>query len=412
MSNSIHRGFVFVAACAGMALFGMSLAIPGTVLGFPAIREQLHMSPQQQGLTTSLLLSGVWFSTLVVGPVIDRFGNKVVLALSSLLAAIGFGGFLAAIPLQSITMLAACVLVLGLGCGGLNTSANAAVSAIYDDKRATMLNLLGIFFGGGAFLLPTIAATLSPLAAVGFACGFAVICTIAYFSLRFPPAKEAHRFSLAQALKVIAYPGVLLFAAVFFCESANEQTMNSFSSTWLGAAGMAATRAAVIYSMYHLSMAAGRLLAVPLLKLVEKRTLVIASALGSICGTTLLIRSAAIHSTLLMAVGVILTGLSFAPIYPTMLGIVGDRYHRFAGTLFGILFSIALTGAIIAPTAVGLIAKRQSNILAGTVIPVIGTTLVLAFALLATKRTKSRVQQSEAGAAAESGARALESSGH
>lgn len=409
MSNSIHRGFVFVAACAGMALFGMSLAIPGTVLGFPAIREQLHMSPQQQGLITSLLLTGVLFSTLVAGPVIDRFGNKVVLASSSLLAAVGFGGFLAAIPLRSIAMLGVCVLVLGLGSGGLNTSTNAAVSALYEDKRAAMLNLLGVFFGGGAFLLPTIAAMLSPQAAVAFACGFAAICTTGYFSLRFPPPKEARSFSLSQAAKVIAYPGVLLFAALFLFESANEQNMNSFSSTWLGAAGMTATRAAAIYSMYHLSMAAGRLLALPLLKIIEKRTLVIASAFGSVCGTILVLRSASAHSPAMMGAGVVMTGLSFGPIYPTMLGLAGDRYQRFAGTLFGMLFSIALMGAIIAPSAVGVLAKRQSNMLAGTVVPLIGTALVLVFTILATRREKSQIDTSEAEAAVGSGHRAVES---
>jgi fucose permease len=393
MSKSIHRGFVFAAACAGMALFGMSLAIPGTVLGFPEIRENLQMSSQQQGLITSLLLTGVWLSTLVVGPVIDRFGNKVVLATSSVLVAIGFGGFFAAISLHSVAVLSATVLVLGLGAGGFNTSSNAVVSVIYEDKRAAMLNFLGIFFGAGAFLLPTIAAILSPEVAIAFACGFAVICTIGYFILSFPEARESHSFSLVQALKVIAYPGVLLFAVLFFCESANEQTMNSFSSTWLGAAGMAATRAAAVYSMYHLSIASGRLLAIPLLKIVQKRTLVIASAVGSICGTTLLIRSAATHSPVLMGAGVVLTGLSFAPIYPTVLGIAGDRYPRFAGTLFGMLFSVALTGAIVAPSAVGFLAKRHSNVLAGTTVPLIGTVLVLVFAVLMTRAPKSEVEQ-------------------
>lgn len=392
MSNSIRRGFVFVAACAGMALFGMSLAMPGTVLGFPAIREQLHMSPQQQGLITSLLLAGVWVSTFLVGPVIDRFGNKAVMATSSVLVTIGFGGFLAAISLHSLPVLYAAVLVLGLGAGGFNTSVNAVVSVLYEEKRATMLNLLGIFFGGGAFLLPTIAAASSPQAAIAFAGGFAAMCAIGYLTLRFPPPTEARGFSMSQALKVVAYPGVLLFAALFFCESANEQTMNSFSSTWLGAAGMAATRAAVIYGGYHLSMALGRLLAVPLLKSFEKRTLVIASAFGSVCGTILLLRSASIHSPALMGVAVVVTGLSFAPIYPTLLGIVGDRYQRFAGTLFGMLFSIAIMGAIVAPSAVGFLAKRQSNMLAGTVVPLIGTTLVMMFAVLAT-RPKIQAEQ-------------------
>jgi len=376
-----------VAACAGMALFGMSLATPGTVLGFPEVRERLHMGVQQQGLITSLLLTGVWISTLVVGPVIDRFGNKVVLATSAVLAAAGFGAFLAA---PSFNPLAAASVIIGLGAGGFNTAANAVVSALYEEKRAAMLNVLGIFFGGGAFLLPTIAAHRSPQAATVFALGFAAVCAVAYMVLKFPPAAEAHSFSLRGALKVITYPGVLLFAAVMFCESANEQTMNSFTSTWLGAAGATATRAAILYSMYHLSMSLGRVAAVPLLARFSKRTLVLASAAGSVCGTLLLAESAtsAGPSPVVMGVGVVVTAVSFAAIYPTLLAVAGERYQRFAGTVFGMLFSIAMLGAIIAPSAVGVIANRHSNVLAGTVVPVIGTAMVLIFAALVTRKPR------------------------
>ncbi len=48
-----------------------------------------------------------------------------------------------------------------------------------------------------------------------------------------------------------------------------------------------------------------------------------------------------------------MAGISFAGIFPTALAMAGDRYHWFAGTVFSILFSIALLGGMLFPWVIG-----------------------------------------------------------
>jgi fucose permease len=76
----------------------------------------------------------------------------------------------------------------------------------------------------------------------------------------------------------------------------------------------------------------------------------LAAALGSALGVALL---AAARWTALAGLGVAVTGLSFAGIYPTVLGQAGSRFQEHSGTVFGILFAIALTGGMTLPWLVG-----------------------------------------------------------
>src|SRR5262245_39011600 len=83
----------FAAACSAMFLFGIVLAMLGTIFGLPTTRDRLHVDLAQQGDIFLALYLGVFLSTLLVGPVIDSFGNKVVLGTSALLVAAAFGFF-------------------------------------------------------------------------------------------------------------------------------------------------------------------------------------------------------------------------------------------------------------------------------------------------------------------------------
>lgn len=371
MSTTVRRGRLFVSACAGMAAFGFSLALLGTLFGFPEMRERLHVDVMKQGEMSSVLIAGIWLSTVVVGPLIDRFGNKVVLAVSSFLVAAAFLGFAVA---DSFELAIAAALLLGFGGGGLNTSTNVVVSELYDDKRGAMLNILGIFFGAGAVMVPLLAARMSPNAAILFAASFAGFIGLAYVVLPFPAATEGHSFSLREAVKVVTYPGVLLFSFLLFFESGNEQVMNTFTSTWVGplGAGASAKVATGVLIGYQLGMAVGRIFAAQLLNYVSKQKMVIGSAIGSVIGTAVLFFSQSVTG---MAAGVVITGLSFAAIYPTVLALAGDRFQRFAGTVFGAIFAIALVGGFIAPSAVGFVSTR-ATLHMGTLVPVIGTVMV------------------------------------
>jgi fucose permease len=59
------------------------------------------------------------------------------------------------------------------------------------------------------------------------------------------------------------------------------------------------------------------------------------------------------------AVGIAIVGLSFASIYPVILGFAGSRFEAYSGSAFGILFAIALVGGMTLPWAVGQIAQAH-----------------------------------------------------
>ncbi len=77
---------VFVSACAGMAFFGVAMLSLAPILG------QLNgIVDGANGLPSTMSL-GILLGTIVFGPVVDRFGYKWLLALSSVLALAGLQG--------------------------------------------------------------------------------------------------------------------------------------------------------------------------------------------------------------------------------------------------------------------------------------------------------------------------------
>ena len=53
----------------------------------------------------------------------------------------------------------------------------------------------------------------------------------------------------------------------------------------------------------------------------------------------------------------VLMGVSFASIYPTILGQAGARFPEHSGTVFGLLFAIGLAGGMLLPWTAGHLAE-------------------------------------------------------
>ncbi len=369
----MKRGRLFVAACAGIFVFGIVLALLGTLFGLPEMQARLHVNLGQQGDLFLLLFFAIWVATVVVGPTIDRFGNKIVLFLSSLLVAAALVGFSVA---QSFAAAAISAILLGLGGGGLNTSTNVVVSDLYGDDRGSMLNILGMFFGFGALFIPLLAASITKFFNIEqltlVAAGLAALTMLAYALLPFPPPREAWAFSLREAVRTAQHPGVLLLASMLFFQSGNEASIGGWSSTYVGSMGWEARTATLVLAGYWAALMAGRMLAARLLRYIEKGWLVFLSGLGSVAGCAVLLSS---RSLPWLAAGASLTGLSFAAIYPTSLAMAADRYPRFAGTLFGLLFTFGLAGGMVFPWGIGHLSERF-GVRSGMLLPLVGTTMV------------------------------------
>jgi MFS transporter, FHS family, glucose/mannose:H+ symporter len=345
------------------------LAILGTVFGLPEMRARLHVDLSQQGNLFLLLYLGIFISSLVIGPLIDYIGNKANLFVSSGLVSTAMISFALA---HSFASAAIAAVLLGLGGGGLNTCTNVLVSEIYGEQRGPMLNLLGIFFGIGAVCVPLLAASIEGHFTISqlflFCAALGGICAFGYALLPFPPAKPSQPFSLREIVAVAKYEGVLLLAFILFLESGNEACIGGWTSTFVNTIGYSARTATLVLASYWAALMVSRMLAARLLQAIGKAQFVLMIALVSMLGCAMLL---ATRSLILLFAGTALIGLTYGPIFPTTLAIAGDRYSERAGTVFGLLFSIALMGGMLFPWMVGQISERLT-VRSGMIVPSLG----------------------------------------
>ena len=210
----MNRTKLFWAACGGMFVFGIVLAILGALFGLPEMRERLTIDLAQQGDILLALFFGVFVSTVLAGPMIDSFGNKLVLTISAVIAAISLAAFSMTSSFGPAMIMAA---ILGFGGGGLNTSANALIADIYPENRGAMLNVVGTFFGVGALLIPAITGFFTITQLLLIAGALAAIAALAYALLSFPPPRERAGFSILASVRAAGAPGVVLFSLILFC---------------------------------------------------------------------------------------------------------------------------------------------------------------------------------------------------
>jgi fucose permease len=360
---------LFLSACAGTLVFGIVFAVLGTVFGLPAMRARLQLDLAQQGNLFLLLYLGIFCASVIVGPLIDHLGNKINLFVSSAIVA---GAMVAFAVAHSFVAASFAAVLLGLGGGGLNTCTNVLVSDLYGEQRGPMLNLMGIFFGIGALFVPMLAASIEGHFTIGqlflFCALLSFACALGYALISFPPARASQAFSMGEVIGVARYEGVLLLALILFFESGNEASIGGWTSTYVNSAGYSPRTATLVLAAYWAALMLSRILAARMLRAIGKSHLVAASALLSLVGCAILLTS---QLLILLMVGTALIGLSYGPVFPTTLAIAGDRYSKQAGTVFGLLFSIALIGGMLLPWAVGQVSQRFS-IRMGMLVPALG----------------------------------------
>jgi fucose permease len=213
-------------------------------------------------------------------------------------------------------------------------------------------------------------------------------------ALHFPQPKQLNALPIAEMPGFLRSPLVLAFAALLFLQSGVEFTLGGFISTYLKRELQVTSVSAAswILAGYWASiMLARALLSRGALKADPYRVLLFCS-LGACAGSVL---AAAAPNATLASLAVILTGGSLAGIYPTVLGIAGARYKSHSGTVFGILFAVALAGGMALPWSAGQIGGTLG-------LRWVFVLLAAAFAaILGLGRTAARVERARATASAE-----------
>jgi MFS transporter, FHS family, glucose/mannose:H+ symporter len=338
------------AAYAGMFGFGIVMAILGAIL--PVIAGRMHINLAHAGDLFLVMNAAMLATTLITGPVLDRFGHRWPLISGACLVA--FALWLIA-QAEAFAGVRAAVVVLGLGGGVLNQTTNTLISDIYPEwrQKTAALNLLGVFFGIGALFIPfTIGSLLHRFGLANIlyvTSGLVLIPAVLGLVLAFPEPQHRSGTPLNQAGSLLKQPLIWALALLLFFESGNEFIIGGYLTTYFTSySGLAVSAASYLLAVYWGAIMMGRIV-IGRMRIHPVR-LVQASAIG-VAGSMLLVLFA--PPAWAMAAGVVLLGLSIATIFPTVLAEAGSWFPAYSGTVFSILIGVALTGGITLPWATG-----------------------------------------------------------
>ncbi len=354
--NRAGRLELSAAAYAGMLVFGIVMALLGAAL--PALSERLAYSLADIGGLFLAMNSSMLATSLVLGVAMDRFGMKAPLAAGPWLVAAGLAMIARAADYGALIPAAVC---LGAGGGAVNGASNTLVADLHEDPRrkSAALNMLGVYFGVGALLLPfTLGALLSVaglerlLLAAAALCGMTGVFAL---SLRFPAPKQPQRLPVDEMPRFLRKPEVLLMGLLLFFQSGNEFLLGGYFPTHLTRGlGETAEQASRLVAGYWASIMGARIVLSRVLMRAGGHTVILWSAVTAALGATWV---AAAESAGQAAAGIMLTGAALAGVFPTLLGLAGARFGEHSGTVFGILITIALCGGMLMPWLAGHLAE-------------------------------------------------------
>ncbi|MCJ7446878.1 MAG: MFS transporter [Bacteroidales bacterium] len=349
------KRLVFWSACIGMLLFGIGLITLGSIA--PDLKVKLQLSEISSGALFSILPFGILTGSLLFGPVVDKYGYKILMAVSCVLLFAGFEGIAYA---QSAGVLKIFVFLIGFGGGVVNGATNALVADISDKDKGANLSLLGVFFGVGALGMPLILGILENrisfeviIASVGL---LALMAGIFFILIRFPPPKQAQGLPLTQSFALIKDKVLILIAFFLFFQSSFEGIINNWTTTYLiNQLSIPQSQALFALSSFVAGMIVMRLLIGTVFRSVPVRKILIVS-FSLILISLLIIKTG--NSYFLVIAGLVLLGAGLAGGFPIMLGFIGSRFAGLSGTAFSFALFIALLGNMLINYLMGVISQN------------------------------------------------------
>ena len=375
------RRQVFVAACIGLFLFGITFLTLGSIL--PLLTARFESKGLSSGLLVSILPIGVMLGSMVFGPIVDRYGYKLLLIISILISAFTLQGLAFT---QSLAFLYTCIFLIGFSGGIINGGTNALVADISDRDKGASLSLLGVSYGVGAFGMPFLLGALSkhyPYSSILSGVGFFMVLPALYFVfISFPAPKQQNGFPLKEGISLLKQPILMLNALFLFFQSGVEALSNNWTTTYLREKLQVSNEDALYaLSFSVLGLTVSRLVLGSLLKKLSSLTILAVSLMLVVAGNLLLMNSG---SYAMAFSAVIVTGLGLAAGFPVILGYVGQLYRELSGTAFSISLVIALVGNTLLNYLFGYI-SRQHGV---TYLPlqIIACTVCMFIVLLLIKR--------------------------
>jgi fucose permease len=335
----------------------VSLGLPDTVLGvaFPSLRAAFGLPQAAMGAVLSAGVAGYFVSGVLAGRVSAALGVGGLLAASTSLVTAGLAGFALA---PTWTAFVPCAVVVGLGSGAVDAALNAHAAVHFAPRH---MNWLHASYSTGAMLGPAIMT--GALAGASFRLGYALLsAALAAMALAFAGTRrrwDAARAGPGAAVAATAgaalrLPRVWLQIAIFFAYTGLEASTGQWAFTVLRESRSFSIEAAGAWTTAYWGSIAGARVAVGFaVERIAPDRLVRLGTAGAVAGSLLyaLVPGAA------AAAGLVLVGVSLAPIFPMLMSRTPDRLGASVAVhAVGFQVAAATLGTAALPTAYGALA--------------------------------------------------------
>ncbi len=353
-----NKTLVYIAACIGMAFFGVAFIVMGAVL--PSLTATYSLDAVGSSSLVSLLPVGVLVGSLLFGVIVDRYGYKLLLVVSTLFTLLGIEGLSF---FENLNILRICIFLIGLGGGMLNGSTNALASDISNDReRGSKLSILGVCYGIGALGVPLLLGMLSKTYNYQFilqCTGLVMLLSVLYFiAIKFPEPKINQGFPFKQAIRLIKEPLLLIMGFFLFFQSGIEGLTNNWTTSYLdGRTAIGSDEAVLSLTFFVLGMTVSRVILSYLLRIIKHEYILVGGIMTAVTGMIILNYTGDLQ---LAAISLFITGFGLAAGFPVIISYIGTSYKHISGTAIGLAMSIALIGNTLLNFTMGFISESFS----------------------------------------------------
>jgi MFS transporter, FHS family, glucose/mannose:H+ symporter len=323
------------------------------------------------------------------GVLLSRWGFRPAFLLGLLMMAAGVSTLYVGSPWLGLVAVA----IYGFGLGLIIPTDNLLIAEISADSRAIAtgdstataskaagaVSMLNFFWGVGAVFCSLMVAWTAAHKLLPFFLGatavFLVGLAVAMRNLPFPPAETAAGKSASSSWRdLLKTPAIWLFAVAFLLYPGAETAVGGWIGSYvsrLGPRGQAI--ASMMPAFFWSALTLGRAVGSAFLRHVSERQVLRAGFATSAAGIALMLWSPSLAGVI---VGALITGLSYATLYPITVARLSERFGVAARSIGAVMFSLASIGPALLPWMVGVVSHSTGSLRAGLLLP-LGATMIL-----------------------------------
>ena len=357
----------YTLAVACLLLFTMGLLTSALGPALPDLADHTGRSLAELGALFTAIFMGALLAQSVSGPLNDRAGQRPVLVGASVFVVVGSIGVVLS---PSLIVLLAAGTVIGVGYGAIDVTTSVLVAGAFSGRSVSALNLLHMFFGIGAVSGPAIASLSLRLADTALPPIWIAACVMVVavpLALRLPrstatvPTHEANTAASPAQPAARLYGDPLLWAigVLILLYVGIETGVGGWTTAYIErSTTFNADTAALVTSGFWLALTGGRVLGTIFgTRLGSQWTLWLALGGAALGGLVLAMSTGSILFTV---VGVLLIGLSYGPVFPTIVSITTDVFRHGPGKATGAIVAMGSIGGVLIPWTQGVLLDRVS----------------------------------------------------